>query len=133
MAPQSTPAPPSPSPTLTILTTFLAWKALLLSIALGAALVGDAYDTSGGLALLHQEGLGNGSGDAGLGPGLGLGSGLGLAGFGQELVARLSSWDAVYFVAAAKRGYRFEQEWAFGAGLPVVVRGLLGGELLVGE
>ncbi|KAK3901877.1 glycosyltransferase [Staphylotrichum tortipilum] len=129
MAPQPTPASPSRSPTLTILTAFLAWKSLLLLIAVGAALVGDAYDTSGGLALLLDaggRGLANQSGgDARLGSGLGAGSGL--ARLGRELVARLSSWDAVYFVAAAKRGYRFEQEWAFGAGLPVVVRALLGG------
>ena len=33
-------------------------------------------------------------------------------------------WDAVYFSQIARRGYVFEQEWAFGPGFPAVV-GLL--------
>ena len=33
-----------------------------------------------------------------------------------RVLANLYRWDAVYFVAIAERGYRFEQEWAFGWG-----------------
>jgi Mannosyltransferase (PIG-V) len=33
-------------------------------------------------------------------------------------------WDAIYFSQIAQRGYLFEQEWAFGAGFPILV-GLL--------
>ena len=105
--------PPNSSPHLTLLTTFTLQKLLLLLLALGSTLAGDAYDTSADLALnYHHHGV-----DGGLTiPGGGSG------GLGRRLVARLSSWDAVYFVSVARRGYRFEQEWAFGGGLPVVVR-----------
>lgn len=43
-------------------------------------------------------------------------------------MTRFTSWDAIYFVSVAKRGYVFEQEWAFGTGLVVAVRGVLRGE-----
>jgi len=29
---------------------------------------------------------------------------------------KLTRWDAIYFVSTAARGYRLEQEWAFGWG-----------------
>lgn len=63
-----------------------------------------------------------------------VGEGDGVAGlvrnFGKRLVTRFNSWDAIYFVSAAKRGYVYEQEWAFGTGLVVSVRGVLGGKFL---
>ncbi len=107
--PPKTP-PPNPNPHLTLLKAFTLQKTLLLLITLGSTLAGNAYDTSADLAL-HPggDGLVSGGGD----------------GLGHRLVARLTSWDAIYFVSVARRGYRFEQEWAFGGGLPVVVRGLL--------
>ncbi|KAG7286206.1 ER membrane glycoprotein subunit of the GPI transamidase complex-like protein [Staphylotrichum longicolle] len=116
-------------PHRTILASFFAWKLFLLAIALGSTLVGDAYDTSAGLVVQGSSGLGLPGKDdrlvgGGGGTGGGTGGGLGL---GRALVSRLSSWDAIYFVSVARRGYRFEQEWAFGAGLPVVVRGVLNG------
>ena len=104
--------PPPKSPHLTLLTTFTLQKLLLALLTLGSTLAGDAYDTSADLALNYHP---HGRDDAGGGGG----------GLGRRLVARLASWDAVYFVSVARRGYRFEQEWAFGGGLPVVVRGLL--------
>lgn len=115
--------PPQPQPHAhpyrTILATFAAWKFFLLALSLGSSLVGDTYDTSAGLFLLDGQ-LGNGNG-TGNGSGFGEGKGTGL-------VAQLCSWDAIYYVSAARHGYRLEQEWAFGAGLPTVVRSLLKGE-----
>jgi phosphatidylinositol glycan class V len=106
---------PHARPYRTLLASFAAWKLFLFAIVLGSTLVGDAYDTSAGLLL---QGLEDGDGD----------DAAGLTGLGSALVARLSSWDAIYYVSAARRGYLFEQEWAFGAGLPFVVRWLLRGE-----
>ncbi len=91
-----------------LMALFCGWKLLLLAIAAGSC-VGPTYDTSSGL----------------------------LAAAGAEasprlpqpaLATRLASWDAIYFVQIASRGYLFEQEWAFGAGLPVVVSLLSQGE-----
>ncbi|KAF3761275.1 family 76 glycosyltransferase [Cryphonectria parasitica EP155] len=54
---------------------------------------------------------------------------------------RLTSWDAIYFIKAAERGYLFEQEWAFGPALPTCISllnqaltslGLLGSSPLTG-
>ncbi|KAH6640619.1 GPI mannosyltransferase 2 [Chaetomium tenue] len=104
-------------PYRTLVTSFAAWKLFLFAIVLGSTLVGDAYDTSGGLLL-----QGPANGDAATRP----------AGLGTTLIARLTSWDAIYYVSAARRGYLFEQEWAFGAGLPFVVRTLLRGLEYVG-
>lgn len=101
-------------PYRTLVTSFAAWKLFLFAIVLGSTLVGDAYDTSGGLLL-----QGPANGDATTRP----------AGLGTTLIARLTSRDAIYYVSAARRGYLFEQEWAFGAGLPFVVRTLLRGRL----
>jgi phosphatidylinositol glycan class V len=104
-----------PRPHRTLLASFAAWKLFLFAIALGSTLVGDAYDTSA--ALVVEDGP-----DAST-----HGQRLLLSGLGSRLVTRLTSWDAIYFVSSARRGYRFEQEWAFLAGLPTVVRALLRG------
>ncbi|KAK4227567.1 glycosyltransferase [Podospora fimiseda] len=122
---------PQPSnPYLTILKTFLSWKTFLFSIALGSALLtGDAYDTSGSLVVFpaHQ---GSGAGgtiinptEAAVSEASGQQQPQGF--FLSRVAARFTSWDAIYFVTQAKRGYLFEQEWAFGAGLPSLIRGLL--------
>ncbi len=84
-------------PVQTLLTTFVAWKAVLLAIAAGTR-VGTPYDTSSALLL----------GDD-------------VAQSQPNLVSRLLSWDAVFFVQVARHGYRFEQEWAFGYGLPSLI------------
>ncbi|KAK1775088.1 GPI mannosyltransferase [Copromyces sp. CBS 386.78] len=96
-------------PHRTILKSFLIWKLFLLTIAIGSTLVNDrAYDTSADLLL-----LGHGH------------DGVGSRNFGKRLVTRFTSWDAIYFVSAAKRDYLYEQEWAFGPGLVVCVRAVL--------
>lgn len=85
---------------------FLGWKALLLAIAAGSAAVSPPYDTSAGINLLLSAD----------------GSGALTASTNQSaLLARLTSWDAVYYVKAATRGYLFEQEWAFGSGVPTLI------------
>jgi phosphatidylinositol glycan class V len=111
---------PTRRPYRTLLEAFLAWKLFLFAIAFGCSVVGGAYDTSAGLVVQGSAGS-NGAGAAGLLTGL----------VGPRLLARFTSWDAIYFVSIARRGYRFEQEWAFGGGLPVVVGGILKGERLI--
>ncbi|KAK1986932.1 mannosyltransferase [Colletotrichum cereale] len=85
-------------PRQTLIAAFAAWKALLLAIALGSA-VAPSYDTSTTLMLRRNES-------------------------DLSVVTRLTRWDALYFTQSARRGYVFEQEWAFNAGLPLVVSGL---------
>lgn len=87
---------------------FWAWKGVLLAIAAGSQ-VGPSYDTSSSLLTPypdHQRG----------------------SFLGQSLATRLTSWDAIYFVKAAQRGYLFEQEWAFGYALPTCLAFLVRGE-----
>ncbi|KAK3401573.1 GPI mannosyltransferase 2 [Sordaria brevicollis] len=106
-------------PHRTILKTFFLWKFFLLLIAVGSTLVNDrAYDTSADLLLIGDDeplSVNDGNGVAEL-----------VRNFGKRLVTRFNSWDAIYFVSAAKRGYVYEQEWAFGTGLVASVRGVLG-------
>ncbi|KAI1200134.1 GPI mannosyltransferase 2 [Nemania serpens] len=78
---------------------FLAWKAFLLSIAVGSGL-SPAYDTSSTLLSTHQATFHESAFD---------------------LATRLTRWDAIYFIRASQRGYLFEQEWAFASGLPTVI------------
>jgi phosphatidylinositol glycan class V len=94
-------------PVLTLVTVFAAWKLFLLMVAAGST-VGPAYDTSGSITL-DAASPGNGS--------------------APVLLARLTSWDAIYFTQVARRGYVFEQEWAFGSGLTVIIESLVNGKL----
>lgn len=84
---------------------FLAWKAFLFAIAIGSG-VSPAYDTSStllstGRASYHESAF--------------------------DLATRLTRWDAIYYVQASRRGYLFEQEWAFASGLPTVISFLTNG------
>jgi phosphatidylinositol glycan class V len=117
----------SPRTSLTVL--FLAWKVILLTIALVSP--GPGYDTS--TKLLFK---GHGIQDVELPlrevysdspshaptPGLPF-----LVG---RLLQALTRWDAIFFVSVAERGYNFEQEWAFGWGflrayLPFATKSML--------
>lgn len=98
----------SQRPVQSLVTAFLAWKTLLFLFAAGS-LAGGAYDTSASLAL-------DGSGNTTSTP---------------TIIARLTSWDAIYFTKVARRGYLFEQEWAFGSGLPILVAFLTRGACLM--
>ncbi|WYZ38053.1 hypothetical protein EsH8_II_001559 [Colletotrichum jinshuiense] len=93
-------------PRQTLIAAFLAWKALLLAVALGSA-VAPSYDTSTTLMLQRNES-------------------------DLSIVTRLTRWDALYFTQSARRGYLFEQEWAFNAGLPTIVSGLVSLAKLLG-
>ncbi|KAF5010881.1 hypothetical protein FDECE_2975 [Fusarium decemcellulare] len=93
-------------PILSLAVAFTAWKALLLSIALGAS-VGPDYDTSTSLFFDVVQGAATPV---------------------PALAARLTRWDAVYFMHDAHVGKVYEQEWAFGVGLPLVGRAI--GDLL---
>lgn len=87
---------PLDSPHQSLLYLFIAYKALILFIALFSP--GPGYDTS---ATLLTPPAGNGSSLTAL----------------FELVAeKLTSWDAIYFTTVARRGYLYEQEWAFAWG-----------------
>ncbi|QGI60934.1 hypothetical protein CEK26_004904 [Fusarium fujikuroi] len=90
------------NPISSLTTAFSAWKGLLLAIALGAS-VGPDYDTSTSLFfnIVH-------------GPTTPV----------PALATRLTRWDALYFMHDAVKGKVYEQEWAFGIGLPAVVRGI---------
>lgn len=87
---------------LSLTAVFAAWKALLLAVALGAA-AGPDYDTSTSLFFDHVYGT---------------------AATVPALATRLTRWDALYFMHAARAGYVYEQDWAFGPGLPSLVSGL---------
>ena len=82
---------------------FVSWKIFLLAIALGAS-VGPDYDTS--TSLFFDRVYGNRIAV-------------------PSLAQRLTRWDALYFVHAARNGKLYEQEWAFGIGQSGLVSGLL--------
>ncbi|PNP85811.1 hypothetical protein FNYG_00867 [Fusarium nygamai] len=92
------------NPISSLTAAFAAWKGLLLAIALGAS-VGPDYDTSTSLFF-----------NIVYGPTTPI----------PALATRLTRWDALYFMHDAVNGKVYEQEWAFGIGLPAVVRGING-------
>lgn len=94
-------------PRRSLIAVFVAWKALLLLVAVGSA-IGPAYDTSTTLLLSQQAPASDES--------------------ALDLGTRLTRWDAIYFIENARRGYLFEQEWAFGAGLPTLIAAVVQGE-----
>ncbi|KAB5583256.1 GPI mannosyltransferase 2 [Coniochaeta sp. 2T2.1] len=96
-------------PVRTIIAVFAAWKLFLFLIAAGSTVVGPAYDTSASLALdAASAGKTNSSGSA-----------------YPKVLARLTSWDAIYYTQVARRGYLYEQEWAFGSGLTIVIESVV--------
>ena len=91
------------SPVTSLTTVFVAWKAVLLAFALGAVF-GPDYDTSTSLFFDRLYGS---------------------RARVPYLAASLTRWDALYFVQHARQGYVFEQQWAFGAAMPALVRALV--------
>lgn len=83
-------------PHQSLLYLFIAYKSLLLIIALCSP--GPGYDTSASLLQLPAD---NGSS---------------LTALFELLAEKLTSWDAIYFTTVARRGYLYEQEWAFAWG-----------------
>ena len=102
---------PAALPTLTC--AFIAWKALILLLSLGA-LVGPDYDTSTSLlfSLLRSSSSSSSSSPP--------------SSLGATLAARLTRWDAIYFVHGARAGYVYEQEWAFSPTLALALRWVAG-------
>jgi hypothetical protein len=92
-------------PVHVLVTAFIAWKSFLLLIAIGSSL-GSVYDTSTTLILPDASSPNESVFD---------------------LATKLTRWDAIYFVQSARRGYVFEQEWAFGMGLPTVISAVVKG------
>ncbi|CZS74683.1 unnamed protein product [Fusarium graminearum] len=90
-------------PILSLTSIFAAWKSFLLAIALGAS-IGPDYDTSTSLffAIVHG------------------------ASSPRSIATRLTRWDALYFMHDAVKGKVYEQEWAFGIGMPAAVRSICG-------
>ncbi|KAH7238982.1 GPI mannosyltransferase 2 [Fusarium tricinctum] len=91
-------------PILSLTAAFTAWKGLLLAIALGAS-VGPDYDTSTSLFFDVVHGAKTPV---------------------PALATRLTRWDALYFMHDAVKGKVYEQEWAFGIGMPAAVRSIGG-------
>ncbi|KAI1763870.1 glycosyltransferase family 76 protein [Hypoxylon sp. FL1150] len=90
------------TPFPSLISAFLAWKGLLLAIALGSS-VGPAYDTSS--TLVSPEILSSKESPF-------------------DLATKLTRWDSIYFIENSRRSYLYEQEWAFGSGLPAVISAL---------
>ena len=86
-------------PRLRLIAYFAAWKTLLLCIAVLSP--GPGYDTSTTLSqssdmlpYFHENS----------------------SSVLEFLIGKLVRWDAIYFTQIARRGYLYEQEWAFGWG-----------------
>ncbi|KHN99035.1 GPI mannosyltransferase 2-like protein [Metarhizium album ARSEF 1941] len=90
-------SPSRPIRSLTAL--FILWKGFLLAISLGASVAPD-YDTSTSLFFGRVYGANTTI---------------------PTVAARLTRWDALYFMHSTIQGYTYEQEWAFGLGLPTTV------------
>ncbi|KAI1410669.1 glycosyltransferase family 76 protein [Hypoxylon sp. FL1857] len=89
----------SKTPIRSLVGVFVTWKIVLLLITIGTG-EGSAYDTS--TTLLSPE-IASSNESA------------------FDVATKLTRWDSLYFIQASRRGYLFEQEWAFGAGLPTVI------------
>lgn len=86
---------------------FVIWKSVLLLVVAGSSLGGPPYDTS--TTLMSPRALGFNESALDLG-------------------TKLTRWDAIYFVQNARRGYLFEQEWAFGSGMPFLISTVIRGK-----
>jgi len=103
--------PHARNPALLLLLLFAVWKTALLLLAVASP--GDGYDAS--TTVLLARGAISVTSDA---------SGMGARASEHEVgaasanivVRKLLRWDAFYYTEVAARGYRFEQEWAFGWG-----------------
>lgn len=100
-------------PRLSLTVYFIAWKLILLLIALTSP--GPGYDTS---TALISELIDETKNSTSL-----------FEAIAGKLSSKLVRWDAIYFTQIAQRGYVFEQEWAFGWGftrlLGFVGRGMI--------
>ncbi|CZT15454.1 related to GPI mannosyltransferase 2 [Ramularia collo-cygni] len=79
-----------------LITFFLAWKSVLLLVALASP--GPGYDTSTQLFLQRSGSIRSPSS---------------FTSSIEHLASKLTRWDAIYFVSSSSQGQIFEQEWAF--------------------
>ncbi|KAI5459252.1 GPI mannosyltransferase 2 [Mariannaea sp. PMI_226] len=102
----------SSRPFRSLIISFSAWKAFLLLIAVIPACFSSDYDTSTSLFfnILYPT-PSSPSSPSSSSP-------------VPILAARLTRWDALYFMRSARDGYVYEQDWAFAMGLPKAVRGV---------
>ena len=97
---------PGRSPYATLIYAFLAWKLLLLLMAVSSPGVG--YDTSTDLLFEHATNSEVSTNT--------------LHGVVQQApriryaAMKFVRWDAIYFVSVGQRGHVYEQEWAWGWG-----------------
>lgn len=109
MATPSQPRHPLSSPRARLIYLFLCWKAVLLLIAFSSP--GYGYDTSTSLFL----------GDAAQPAIADKVTSSRERSWLWPCVAKLLRWDAIYLIALSRRGYLFEQDWAFGSVFPKAV------------
>ncbi|KAF2400936.1 hypothetical protein EJ06DRAFT_476197, partial [Trichodelitschia bisporula] len=102
--------PSSHAPLASLALLFIAWKLVLLGVALASP--GEGYDSSTGLWMRWWG--------ADTSPCTASDSGL-VARLARRLAQRLVRWDAIYYTTSAQRGYVYEQEWAFGWGLTTLL------------
>ena len=92
-------------PKTSLMICFIAWKSIFFIIALASPGVG--YDTSTTLLLNEFVRAGESSSLLRL--------------LSSRLYTNFVRWDAIYFTQIARRGYLFEQEWAFGWGFTTLL------------
>lgn len=92
-------------PLTKLLALFVAWKALLVAIALLSPT--PAYDTSTEFLFQHEPPM-----------------------LLRRLATGLTRWDSIYFVTSAHRGHVLEQEWAFSRFVATVTNHLASGRSL---
>jgi GPI mannosyltransferase 2 len=108
-------------PYVSLIAVFLAWKAILLAVALASP--GPGYDTS--TEILFRKGHPpDVPGPAWFtAPAQWIGATWFTAPT-ERLAKRLVRWDAIYFVEIGSRGRLYEQEWAWGWGWTELLRWL---------
>lgn len=83
----------NPIPSITYL--YICWKIILLVVTVSSP--GPGYDTS---SYLYEPSSQNET-----------------PSIISHMTRKLTRWDAIYYINISKRGYIFEQEWAFGWGM----------------
>ncbi|EPE27038.1 hypothetical protein GLAREA_02952 [Glarea lozoyensis ATCC 20868] len=106
------------NPLRSLVVLFIVWKTLLILLACCSP--GPGYDTSTLLLPPWKPSHGNLEHPTGLSQAV------------SYVSSKLTRWDAIYFVQASKRGYVFEQEWAFGWGFTRLIKLIANGIVLLG-
>jgi len=107
---------PRSAPIRTLIFIFALRTIVLLGLAFVATLAFPAwspfgYDTSSTHLFADSKTSGNGNNNNNA------------ASLVQRFATSVTRWDAIYFVNIGTRGYKWEQDWAFGNGLGYIVSG----------